>query len=138
MNSDFVLAAHALVFLNHKAKVLTSEALAENICTNPARVRRVMGKLRKAGLVELRGWREEGGYFFHLPPEQVTLRLVGDALDVCFVSTGWRSGDPHMECRVASGMSDVVDGIFDELDALCRERLSHITIRDIDRMLFTE
>ena len=37
MTSDYCVAVHALVYLNHKAKVLSSEELAENICTNPAR-----------------------------------------------------------------------------------------------------
>ena len=64
MNSDFILGVHALVFLNHKAETLNSETLAQNICTNPVRVRRVMARLRKAGLVETRGWRENAGYFF--------------------------------------------------------------------------
>ena len=34
MTSDYCVAVHALVYLNHKAKVLSSEELAENICTN--------------------------------------------------------------------------------------------------------
>ena len=75
MNSDFTLAVHALVFLNHKAEVLSSETLAQNICTNPARVRRVMSRLAKAGLVETREGRKEGGYQFSLCPSQVNLRL---------------------------------------------------------------
>ena len=49
MDSIFSLAVHALVYLNHKDCTLSSEALAENICTNPARVRKVMAQLKKAG-----------------------------------------------------------------------------------------
>ena len=51
MNSEFCIAVHGLVFLKLKKQCLSSEALAENICTNPARVRKVMAKLKKAGLV---------------------------------------------------------------------------------------
>lgn len=32
--------------------MVSSEVLAENICTNPARVRKVMAQLKRAGLVE--------------------------------------------------------------------------------------
>lgn len=49
MTSEFAIAVHALVYLNHKGETVSSEALAENICTNPARVRKVMAKLKKAG-----------------------------------------------------------------------------------------
>ena len=41
MDSSFNLAVHALVCLSHSGRSLSSEVLAENICTNPARVRRV-------------------------------------------------------------------------------------------------
>ena len=136
MNSDFTLAVHALVFLNHKAEVLSSETLAQNICTNPARVRRVMSRLAKAGLVETREGRTEGGYQFSLCPSQVNLRQVSDALGSCFVSTGWRSGDPHMACRVASGMATVMDRLYANLDDLCKDYLSNVTISQIDRILF--
>ena len=47
MNSDFIVAVHALVYLNHKADIVSSEALAKNICTNAARVRKVMAPLTR-------------------------------------------------------------------------------------------
>ena len=51
MDSSFNLAVHALVCLSHSGRSLSSEALAENICTNPTRVRRVQAVLKKAGIV---------------------------------------------------------------------------------------
>lgn len=54
MDSSFNLAVHALVCLSHSGRSLSSEALAENICTNPTRVRRVQAVLKKAGIVETR------------------------------------------------------------------------------------
>ena len=54
MDSSFNLAVHALVCLSHSERSLSSEALAENICTNPTRVRRVQAVLKKAGIVETR------------------------------------------------------------------------------------
>ena len=38
MNGDHSLAVHALVYLDHRATHLPSQILAENICTNAARV----------------------------------------------------------------------------------------------------
>ena len=54
MDSSFNLAVHALVCLSHSGRSLSSETLAENICTNPTRVRRVLAGLKKAGMVETR------------------------------------------------------------------------------------
>ena len=65
MTSEFGIAVHAMVFLHHKGDMVSSEVLAENICTNPARVRKVLAQLKRAGLVETHegavgGYRFEG------------------------------------------------------------------------------
>ena len=51
MTGEFAVGVHALVFLNHKKTVVSSEMVAENVCTNPARVRKILASLKKAGLV---------------------------------------------------------------------------------------
>ncbi|WP_283673100.1 RrF2 family transcriptional regulator [Butyricicoccus sp. Marseille-Q5471] len=136
MDSMFSVAVHALVYLNHKACVLTSEALAENICTNPARVRKVMAKLKKAGFVETKEG-SVGGYRFCGDAQQLSLAEVAQALDTRFVDAAWRSGDSDMECLVASGMADIMDELYLQLDRDCKERLRGITIADIDKKIFT-
>ena len=134
MNSDFVLAVHALVFLNHMSEELSSTLLAENICTNPVRVRRVMSRLHKARLVENSGGRS--GYRFTRKPEEVNLRMISDALGATFASTDWHSGDPHMACRIASGMAEIADALYGQMDMLCKNYLETVSIADIDRKLF--
>ena len=135
MNSDFIVAVHALVYLNHKADIISSEALAENICTNAARVRKVMAPLKRAGFVTTREG-NVGGYRFAGDAEALNLRIVAEALDIRFVQSGWHSGDMDMECLVASGMAGIMDDIFADLDGRCRERLGQISIADIDRRIF--
>ncbi len=135
MNSEFCVAVHALVYLNHKACTLKSEALAENICTNPARVRKVMGELKKAGLVSTKEG-TEGGYLFEKDPKDVNLRMIGEALSVRYTGTSWKSGSKEMECLVASGMAGIMEGIFEELNESCQQKLEGITILDIDQKIF--
>ena len=131
MNSDFIVAVHALVFLNHKQGVVSSEALAENVCTNAARVRKVMAPLKRAGLVETRE-----GYRFAADPVGTDLASIAEALGVRFVEARWHSGDADKECLVASGMGGIMDGIFAELDECCRERLKQVTVASIDDRIF--
>lgn len=135
MNSDFVVAVHALVYLNHKADVVSSEALAENICTNAARVRKVMAPLKRAGLVDTREG-SVGGYRFAADPAKTDLRQVADALGTRFVQSSWHSGDADMACLVASGMADIMDDVFSDLDEQCRDRLAHTTVSSIDARIF--
>lgn len=135
MNSDFIVAVHALVYLNHRADIVSSEALAENICTNAARVRKVMAPLKRAGFVTTREG-NVGGYRFAADAGALDLRMVAEALGVRFVQSGWHSGGMDRECLVASGMAGIMDGIFADLDERCRERLGQIALADIDRRIF--
>jgi DNA-binding IscR family transcriptional regulator len=135
MNSDFCVAVHGMVYLNHKNCQLSSEELAENICTNPARVRKVMAKLKKKNLVQTKEG-TVGGYSFQGDPGAVTLADIADALDLKFVETSWHSGNIDMDCLVASGMGGLMDEIFLDLNQLCTQRLREITIQDLDGRIF--
>ena len=135
MTSEFTIAVHALVFLNHKGTFQSSEELAENICTNPARIRKVMSKLKKAGMIETKEG-VVGGYHFAGTAEETTLYMVAEAMEFAFVSTGWKSGDGHKECLIASGMSDVMEELYSDLNKSCLTYLKGITIADIDQKIF--
>lgn len=134
MNSAFCVAVHALIYLHHRRELVSSEELARNICTNPARVRKVMAGLKKAGLVETQAG-SEGGYRFAGEPETITLDRVAEAVDARFVAAHWRSGSVDQPCLVASGMANVMDGLLGELDSQCRAYLSTVTLAEIDRRL---
>lgn len=135
MNSDFCVAVHAMVYLNHKNCVLSSEELADNICTNPARVRKVMAKLKRVGLISTKEG-SEGGYQFMGCASKVTLAEVAKALDVRFVSAGWHSGAQDKDCLVSSGMAGIMERILNDLDDCCKIRLQEKTIEDIDNEIF--
>lgn len=137
MTGEFSLAVHALVYLNHNQKTLSSEALAENICTNPSRVRKIMACLKRADLVETREGRQGGGYRFVLDPKTVSLRQIAEAVDACFVSSAWRPGSADMECLVASGMADIMDDLYASLDEQCKAQLEHVSIDDIEHLIFS-
>ena len=102
MNSAFCVAVHALICLNRRQEQLSSEELARSICTNPARVRKIMAGLKRAGLVETKEG-NEGGYRFVGDPAALTLDQVARALEVRFVSTNWRGGYVGGHGRSAGG-----------------------------------
>lgn len=137
MTSEYSIAVHALVFLSHKACIVSSEALAENICTNPARVRKVLASLKRAGLVSTKEG-ADGGYAFVQDAGEVSLRQVAEAVGVCFVSASWRSGGMDLPCLVASGMADLLDQLYGDLDSLCKQHLQAVTIRDIEAAIFQD
>ena len=135
MTGEFAIAVHAIVYLNHKRSCLSSEELAKNICTNPARVRMVMGGLKKAGIIRTRE-SAAGGYAVREGASSISLREVADAVGASFVGSAWRPGDSDMECLVASGMAGVMDDLYAKMDALCRACLNDIRISDIEDIIF--
>lgn len=135
MTSEFAIAVHALVYLNHKQETVSSEALAANVCTNPARVRKVMAKLKKSGIITTKEGLD-GGYQFVNDSNLVNLRMVCEALETDFVFASWKSGNEEMSCMIASGMAGVMDEIYDELNEMCKKRLGEISIKDIENRIF--
>src|SRR5574344_797864 len=136
MNGEFIIAVHVLAYLaNHLQRNISSEELSKSACTNSARIRKVMGELRKAGLVETRAG-SEGGYLLKLPQEKITLLRVLDAVGAQVVKPGWRIDHPYKACLISTGMGAVMDGLATELDASCRQRLEQRTVLDISNQLF--
>ena len=135
MTREFAIAVHALVYLNHKQETLASEELAKNVCTNPARIRKVMAKLKKKDLIATKEG-QNGGYHTSMEAADVNLAMIYDALETEAVCPSWKSGNPDMDCMVASGMADIMDDIYGQLNEVCREKLSQITIEDIDKKIF--
>ena len=135
MDSSFNLAVHALVCLSHSGRSLSSDALAENICTNPTRVRRVLAGLKKAGLVETREG-SDGGYRLCADPASLSLRQVAEAVNARFVDCAWRSGDIDRDCAICSGMAGVMDALYRQLNEQCAAYLLRLTVADIEKELF--
>ena len=131
MNGEFIVAVHALAYLaNHKDRNISSEELAEKACSNPARIRKVAGKLVKGGFIETKAG-VEGGYKLIVPQEKINLLQVLDALGGDVVKVMWHLNHPDMNCFVSSGISGVMDGLAAEMNEGCRQYLAKITIQDV-------
>ena len=162
MSSNFCVAIHGLVYLYHSRSIVSSEELAKHICTNPARVRKVMLMLKKLGLVLTREGKD-GGYSCAAGAGEITLRHIAEATEMHFAE-GFRMGkgcpgpeegaaapdgmsvpdgmaapdgmaEIDMDCLNASGMTQVMQELYEEIDALCLERLERITVADLEKRL---
>lgn len=135
MTSEFTVAVHAVVYLAHMNQPLSSEVLACNVCTHPARIRKILAPLKKAGILESQEG-SEGGYRLLPSPPSLTLRQIAEALDTPLVHSGWQSGDEGLECLVASGMAGVMTSLVSNMNELCLNYLETITIERLLLHLF--
>jgi Rrf2 family protein len=128
MNSEFIIAVHGLVYLAHRPDgMASSEEIASNVCTNPARVRKVMSCLRKNGFLETREG-VKGGYRIAKQPGEITLATVYNALAAGSLAPRWCSGNPEMSCIVGSNMGDVMNAVFCGADRQLEMYFEGITI----------
>lgn len=138
MNGEFSVALHALVFLKHKNTIINSEKLSENICTNPVRIRKIMLKLKKAGLIKTKEG-INGGYYLPKYNDNINLKQICDALEIDdIVSPPYNTGNYDSECLISSGMADIIDNIFFELNNDCKNKLQLKTIDSIEKEIFSE
>lgn len=136
MNSDFAIALHALVYLDHRNQALTSQVLAINICTNAVRVRNIMRALTHAHIVDSKVG-TDGGYILAQSATIISLRDIAQALHTDFINANWLPGDMTLDCRVSQSMSGVITGLAQVLNTVCYTKLAQITVRDITQQLFS-
>ncbi|GAA6209606.1 Rrf2 family transcriptional regulator [Cognatishimia sp. WU-CL00825] len=81
VNSQLTIAAHILAVLAHHKDdgAVTSEVLAQGFGTNPVVIRRVLSRLKKAGLISGRAG-AGGGSVLSKSPEKITLRDAYEAI----------------------------------------------------------
>ena len=131
MNSDFVIASHSLVLLaNLPDHMANSEMIAENVCTNSARVRKVMSTLRKNGYVRTKEG-IGGGYILSCDPEKTTLSQIYLTISSGSLKPHWCTGDPEQDCVISSNTQGVMDQIFNEAEMHLQSFLNQITIKDV-------
>src|SRR5277367_4251746 len=80
-SSRFAVATHVLLALSlHRGERLSSAALATTVNTNPVVIRRLLGALQRAGLVETTAGKT-GGTELSREPSAITLRDVYEAVN---------------------------------------------------------
>ncbi len=129
-NSRFAVAIHVLTVLaNRSNERITSEYIASSVCTNPVVIRRALGELRRAGLVDsLSGNR--GGWRLLKSAQQITLFEV-----YCAVREGLPFGlaanEPNPRCVIGAQITEQVTEIFQEAELQMEEYFQSVSIHDI-------
>ena len=101
-------------------RMRTSTDIAERAGTNPVVVRRVLGKLREAGLLASEKG-HAGGWRLARPPQEITLADVYLALDESLIATGSEEEAPAcsiehvLQRKVASVMEDIERSLIGRL-----------------------
>ena len=129
-NSRLSLALHTMSHMaGEPGRMRTSADIADHAGTNPVVVRRVLGKLREAGLLPSdKG--QAGGWRLVKPAQSINLADVYRALDESLVSGPTTEEQPG-DCRVEANLQARVAAVLDGIEASLVARLRETKITDV-------
>lgn len=107
--SRFSIAVHALLFINkfESEYRVTSDFIASSVRVNPVVIRRVLGQLKAAGLIDVS--RGSNGSSLAKPPKAITLLDVYNAVECVEGNLFAFHDDPNPECEVGAHIHEVLD-----------------------------
>ena len=125
-NSQLSVALHTLGHIAaREGEPMTSEELAACAGTNAVVVRRILGVLRRAGLVDSSRGRS-GGWTLAREPARITLADIHAAL----APPPEPAAAPH-ECRIADRLDSRLDAALERADTSMRRELDRTTLADL-------
>ena len=129
-NSKFAVAVHALSVLGYfNEEFMTSEAVASSVNTNPVVIRRLLGSLRRAGLVESQSG-SHGGLRLARRPDKITLADIRGALQPQgFMAI--HANPENKKCPVSRNIKTALDAVFAETERAVDETLRRTTLADL-------
>ena len=129
-NTQFSIAVHALTVLALRMpEFVTSDEIAESINTNPVIVRRILGCLHHAGLVESR-LGKHGGSKLSLEGNKITLFDIYQAVE-CDGLFAFHAKPENRSCTVSCSMRATMEDVFGKTEKAVKGALSSITLEEI-------
>ena len=129
MDMKFSVAVHVLILISESPTPINSDQMAMSIGTNASYVRKILALLKKAGIVD--GHRGISGYTMLLPPEQLTLLQIYQAV--------MEQPKPHLldihqnssdRCVVGRYIRPVLSGMFSGVEDAFARALAGKTLAD--------
>ncbi|MCI0699334.1 Rrf2 family transcriptional regulator [candidate division KSB1 bacterium] len=134
-SSRFVVATHILVVLTgHRWAdgddyAVKSDFLSESVNTNPVVIRRILGMLRKAGLV-ISQTGPDGGTRLARKPESITLLRIYKAVEEGSLFH-LHYNTPDLTCPVGAHIQDCLAGPLQEAEAALKKSLAGKTLAQV-------
>ncbi|MFL0507172.1 Rrf2 family transcriptional regulator [Ureibacillus sp. 179-F W5.1 NHS] len=131
ISSRFSVGVHILALIEiNKDGVSTSEFLAGSVNTNPAVIRKIMGMLKKAGLVQVRPG--IAGAELGKDLSEITLLDVYRAVEVVQEKELFSVHDnPNPDCPVGRNIQNTIAPLFEIAQTAMEKALESVTIEDV-------
>ena len=135
ITSRFTVAVHTLLAIHTFGKdyKTTSEFIASSVNVNPVIIRRTLGSLKEAGIVDVKAG--SGGASIIKPLKDITLLDVYKAVDSVEDGLFNFHDNPNPACPVGKNIHAVLDGRLLDAQAAMERKLRETTFADLVREL---
>lgn len=130
ISSRFSIAVHILTLVSLSPMPCTSDFIASSVNTNSVIIRRIIGKLKKAGLVQVKAG--TGGTYLRKELDEITLLDVYKAVEVVENGELFNFHDhPNPVCPVGANIESVLRGSMLEAQAAMERELEQVTLKQL-------
>ena len=129
MDTKFSVAIHTMILISEFPTPLSSDQMAESVGSNASYIRKILGLLKKANIVD--GHQGVSGYTMIVAPEQLTLLHIYQAvmeepkihlLDI--------HQNPNDQCVVGRHIRPVLTDMFADVEQAFARSLAGKTLTD--------
>ncbi|BBO00093.1 Rrf2 family transcriptional regulator [Sporolactobacillus terrae] len=136
INTRVAVAIHTMALIASRPNDdLPSDDIAASVNTNPVVIRRILGMLKRAGLI--RTTAGKAGASLTRDPEKISLLDVFHAVEPNG-SLFAVHDNPNVHCPVGKGIRTVLDEAFGAAQHALENKLSSETLQDILHHLFDD
>jgi len=131
ISSRFSVAVHVLTLLavTPAGELLTSDRMAGSVNTNPVVIRRILGQLKRAGMVEVRA--AAGGTYLRRPAAEITLLDVYRAVEVVEANLFSIHDKPNPKCPVGRNIQAALDDTLRRAQVALEQQLAGVSVAQI-------
>jgi Rrf2 family protein len=128
-NSRFAVAINTLLMLATNTKgPVSSDYIAGSVGTNPVLIRRLMGDLRAAGLVDSRAG-AAGGFVLARPADRIGLDDIYGAVEADPLFARHSNANP--KCPIGRAVGPLLDRVLGQAESAMLQSLKRTTLGDL-------
>lgn len=135
MDTKFSTAIHSLILINESKDLLSSEEIAKRVGVNSSYIRKVLGMLRKSGIIDSQ--RGICGFNIVTNPKELSLyeiyRAVNKELHIFDIHQ-----NANDECIVGKHIKPTLESLFSGFEDKLKDELSNKTLNDCIEQMRTE
>ncbi|MCM1282896.1 MAG: Rrf2 family transcriptional regulator [Muribaculaceae bacterium] len=134
ISSRFTIAIHVFACIDtfEKERRITSDFLAESVNVNPVIIRRLLSRLKAAGLVHVQ--RGSGGASIAKPLEEITLLDIYQAVECIENGELFHFHEnTNQDCPVGRNIHSILDDKLQRVQKTMEAEMEKITLADVIR-----